>query len=178
MLAYAAREHKQGNLRVAQASAIVPITVMPSYVVTLSLGYASANLPLQSFLAMVGFLLPLVFLLGGLCYRAMVSAKSSGDDVSIGAQQSVGRGLGLVLLAQLWQVPKFNPSRWFTANDVSHTIFFFAIPLLYHGASAMRDDCETKSLEGRSGLKLPTNRNQIAAVAARASETELAAASP
>jgi len=52
---------------------------------------------------------------------------------------NVARGLALVVLAQLWNVPKINPSRWFNANDVSHTIVFFAVPFLYKGAAGLRD---------------------------------------
>lgn len=51
----------------------------------------------------------------------------------------VARGLALVVLAQLWNIPKVNPSRWFNANDVSHTIVFFAVPFLYRGAAGSSD---------------------------------------
>ena len=178
VLAYAARDYRQGNFRAAQASAAVPLVVTPSYAVVLAAGYANESLLLQSFLAMVGFLVPLVLLLVGLCCRATAAAKTSGGDAAaVASQRSVARGLGLVVLAQLWQVPKVSPSRWFTANDVSHTIFFLAVPFLYSGAAAMRDGGagEAGSEEDHGAIKSAVTRRHVGATQG---ETELTSAGP
>ena len=154
VLAYAARDFDHFRTRASKTAAL-PAFLVPAYCITLLVGEAAQNNEMRSFLAMVGFLLPLVGQLCFLCYTSIGRSKTAfGNTHSVAAEVSVGRGLALVGVAQLWNMPKIHPSRWFNANDVSHTVVFLAVPLLYRGAAGIQDWPRTASREPNKILEL------------------------
>lgn len=90
------------------------------------------------FWCFVGFAFPLIVAAGGLaargagCCAALAPAQRD-------AHRQVARGLGVVVLAQAYQVPAISPHRYFNANDVSHIIVLCAVPLLWDGARRLHD---------------------------------------
>ena len=135
--AYLARHRRFDRWHWAQLA--LPAVAVPSYVVVLLAGAATGDRGLRSFNTMVAFLAPVMLELCGLCFVAYRRAlRLPPLEGSLAAERWIAAALALVVLAQVWQVPKYNPSRWFNANDVSHTIFLCAVPPLYCGAARHR----------------------------------------
>ena len=90
------------------------------------------------FWCFVGFAFPLIAAAAGLAARG-AGCRAARAPAQRDAHRQIARGLGIVVLAQAYQVPAISPHRYFNANDVSHIIVLCAVPLLWDGARRLHD---------------------------------------